>query len=298
VVKTIRDAAEAVKHLGESILLLDRLYLSVPMLTALDSVSGLSVVTKAKSNAVAYHPPGPYKGRGARPKKGPAVKVASFHATHAACFTDVTLNLYGKDENVRYYCIDLLWGKKLYRPLRFVLTEVGGTKSILVSTDLTLSPVQIISLYCKRFKVECSFREFKQVIAGFSFHFWSKAMPRLQKFKKNDVNQANLESITEKKQRSLIESTVDAIEGYVQLSVIALGMLQLIGLQFGNEINHGHTRFMRTKSNTVPSERTVADYLRKNIYMLFRFFPKMTITLIINARQSKRFYAGGDDSVA
>ena len=265
VVKTIRDAAEAVKRFGESILLLDRLYLTVPMLEALKAVPGLSVVTKAKSNATAYYYPGPYKGRGARAKKGPSIKIASFFATHAACFESTTLNLYGKDETVRYFCLDLLWGKKLYQPLRFVLTEIDGIKSILVSTDLTLSPEQIIKLYCKRFKIECSFRELKQVVAGFAFHFWSKAMVKLEKFKKNEKNQENIEKITDKHQRELIESTVNAIEGYVQIGVIALGMLQIIGLQFGREINESHTRFMRTKSNVTPSERTVADYLRKNI---------------------------------
>jgi hypothetical protein len=193
--------------------------------------------------------------------------------------------LYGQEKSVQYFCINLLWGKKLYQPLRFVLTVIDGKESILVSTDLTLAPARIISLYGRRFKIECSFRELKQVTAGFSYHFWSKTMPKLQKFKSNDENRSVLENVSDPRQRQLIVSTVKAIEGFVQLSLIALGLLQLIGLKFNEAINRSVRRYMRTVSNTTPSERTVADYLRKNIFLLFRFFPKMALTSIINSRQ-------------
>jgi hypothetical protein len=294
VVKMIRDAARVVKILGESILLLDRLYLTIPMLTALVQTPGLCVVTMAKSNAVAYYPPGPYKGRGAKPKKGAKVRIADFFSS--AKFTATQMNLYGNEKEVRYFCIDLLWGKGLYQPLRFVLTVIDGVKAILVSTDLTLTPEQITSLYCRRFKIECSFRELKQVVAGFSYHFWSKAMPKLKKFKSNDVNQTNLENVTNPNHRKLICSTVKAIECFVQISVIALGLLQLIGLTFHKTINQAGGRFMRTVSNKTPSERTVADYLRKNIYMLFRFFPNFILTSIIHDRQS--LFSGHSDDIS
>ena len=287
VVKIILDAAKVVKRLGESILLLDRLYLTRPMLIALSKVPGLSVVTKAKSNCKAFFLPGAYKGIGAKPKKGAAIKVASLFTTHAEFFKEAVLNLYGVDETVRYFCINLKWGEKLYQELRFVLTVTGTTTSILVSTDLTLSPVQIIQLYGKRFKIECSFRELKQVVAGFAFHFWSKAMPKLQKFKSNDVNHQNLENVIDERARRLIASTVKAIEAFVQVSFIALGLLQLVGLLFGHEINNGSTRFMRTVSNSTPSERTVADFMRKTIYSVFISLPHLPLTRIIISKQNR-----------
>jgi hypothetical protein len=180
----------------------------------------------------------------------------------------------------------LKWGQGLYQDLRFVLSITSKGASILVSTDLSLTPVQIIQLYSRRFKIECSFRELKQVIAGFACHFWSKAMPKLLKFKCNEVNLANLEAITDKRQRELIVATVKAIEGFVQFSIIALGLLQLVGLLFGNDICAKGFRFMRTKSNATPSERTVADFMRKSIISAFRFLPKLAIVQIISARQS------------
>ena len=198
-------------------------------------------------------------------------------------FIQEKMVLYGEVKNVSYCCIDLLWGRGLYRELRFVLTEIDGARSVLVSTDLTIAPTQIVRLYCKRFKVECTFRELKQVVAGFSYHFWSKAMPKLQMFKSNDVNKKNLENVTSQHDWRLISATKNAIEAFVQLSAIALGMLQLVGLKFGDEIIRGG-RYMRTLTNNVPSERTVASYLRKNIYLLFHFFPNLTITSIIHSK--------------
>ena len=289
VVKTVQDAARVVKRLGESILLLDRLYLTRPMLIALRKVPGLSVVTKAKSNCKAYFLPGSYKGIGAKPKKGAAIKVASLFTSNAAFFKEAVLNLYGVDETVRYFCINLKWGEKLYQELRFVLTVTGTTKSILVSTDLTLSPTRIIQLYGKRFKIECSFRELKQVVAGFACHFWSKAMPKLQKFKSNEINHTNLENVKDERARRLITSTVKAIEGFVQVSIIAFGLLQLIGLRFGREINNGTTRFMRTVSNSTPSERSVADFMRKSIFTIFISLPHLPLTRIIKSKQKLAF---------
>ena len=39
----------------------------------------------------------------------------------------------------------------------------------LVSTDLNLKLRSIIKLYSYRFKIECTFRELKQVLVGFSY---------------------------------------------------------------------------------------------------------------------------------
>ncbi|UMR36660.1 hypothetical protein MJ749_04315 [Paenibacillus polymyxa] len=59
-----------------------------------------------------------------------------------------------------------------------------GRYSILASTDLTLSAIDIIHLYGYRFKIECTFWEMKQVIGAFGYCFWSKSMPKLNRFLK------------------------------------------------------------------------------------------------------------------
>ncbi|MEI3598145.1 MULTISPECIES: hypothetical protein [unclassified Oceanobacillus] len=81
----------------------------------------------------------------------------------------------------------MLWGQGLYLELRFVLVQWRNQRSILVSTDLTLEVTDIIELYGHRFKIKSMFREMKQVISAFGYHFWSKSIPKLDRYlKKGD----------------------------------------------------------------------------------------------------------------
>ena len=93
-------------------------------------------------------------------------------------------NLYGKEETIRYYSVDLLWGQKLYQELRFVLVEINGIQSILAGTSLELEPLSIIRLYRYRFWIERMFQELKQQTGAFCYHFWSKHMPKLSYYQK------------------------------------------------------------------------------------------------------------------
>ena len=163
---------------------------------------------------------------------------------------------------------------------------LDGAQSILVSTDLTLTPIEIIELYCLRFKIECSFRELKQVVAGFGYRFWSKYMPKLSRFKPNDYHLEQQEKIEDESARYCIWNTVNAIECFALMSCISLGLLQIISIVFTDVFTSKAMRFMRTYSNTVPSEATVVDYMQKTIYQLFRFYPDLPITDIIKTRQA------------
>lgn len=286
VVKLIKDAGRASRIFGQTLLLLDRLYLTVPMLTALAEEKQIAVVTKAKQNCKAFYHPQLKTGRGAKPKKGEAVKIASLFESMATSFVTTKAILYGQEKEVSYYSENLLWGAKWYQDLKFVLVWLDGTRNILVSTDLTLTPTEIIEAYCHRFKIECAFRELKQVIAGFCYRFWSKHMPKLSRFKTNDYHQDQQAAIDcESAQRCIFKAT-EAIERFALIGCIALGLLQIASILFAETITGARMRFMRTPSHSVPSEATVADFMRKTIYQLFRFFPDLPITLIIKDRQS------------
>ena len=126
---------------------------------------GMEIITRAKKTCTAYYEKGKYCGRGRRAKKGKTVKVMSLFESKKEEFKRKVLTLYGKEEKVRYYCIDLLWGQKLYKKLRFVLVEYNGIQSIVVSTKLDLDPCRIIELYSYRFKIESCFRELKELSA-------------------------------------------------------------------------------------------------------------------------------------
>ena len=159
VVQMIENGYEAAKTFGKSIFLLDRYFLTVPALRKLNQLNAgtegkrLELVTKAKRNCIAYEEPvvEPIRKRGRPKKKGDTVHLWKQFTEAPDSFTEAFVSIYGRNQSVRYKCMDLLWGQKLYQKLRFVLVEYDVQRSILVSTDLTLTAVQIIELYSRRF---------------------------------------------------------------------------------------------------------------------------------------------------
>lgn len=107
IVQMIEQGFEATTGFGQALLLLDRYFLSVPAPERLNachhaSETRMHLVTKAKSNVVAYErPPAKKPRRGRPPKKGTAVKLKELFTTRAADFQTTTLQLYGKEERVR-----------------------------------------------------------------------------------------------------------------------------------------------------------------------------------------------------
>ncbi|MBQ6344154.1 MAG: hypothetical protein IJI41_13605 [Anaerolineaceae bacterium] len=293
VIQMIESGFETAKSFGKSVILLDRYFLTVPALQRLSLLNAsfasedtlLEIVSKAKSNCVAYRKPESLSRpcRGRPRKKGEAIHLRDLWKDLSK-FQSAVLPVYGKDSEVRFYSCDMLWGKKIYRELRFVLAEYNGMRSILVSTDLTLSPEEIISLYALRFKIENCFREFKQQFGGFAYHFWTKKLPKLNHFKKN-ADPDPLDAVSDARDRKLILSKVKAIEGFVLLSTIAMGLTQIISLSQGIEGELQNYRYLRTQPRLRISEASVMDSLRKSFFAFMLQHPDSFITRYIREKQ-------------
>ena len=169
-----------------------------------------------------------------------------------------------------------------------MLVEYNNKKAVLVSTDLSLEPTDIIKLYSRRFSVETMFREMKQVVCAFGYRFWSKHMPRLNRFKKK-TDPEPLEQVTDPQDQKRIALAVKAIEGFMFCSIIATGLLQMVSLRFSGTDELSKLRFLRTNRNSVASEATVADFLRKNFIRLLYRQPDLTLNHIISAKQDQNF---------
>ena len=241
----------------------------------------MSCTSSQRQKAIAR----PVKNKRGRPrKKGAVVKPFELFVGAKEQFSTTEVCLYGKMEQVRYYCVDLLWGRKLYKMLRFVLVEYGNTRAILVSTDLLLQPLDIIKLYGRRFCIETMFREMKQVVCAFGYRFWSKYMPKLKRFKKK-TDPDPLENITCPRAQNRIKLAIKAIEGFVFCAAVATGVLQMISLRFSGTEELTNLRYLRTQRNAIVSEATAADFLRKNFFRLLMIHPDLTLTRIISAKQ-------------
>lgn len=289
VVQMFRDGCRAARYFGRSLFVLDRYFLTVPLLLEWSAYEKehpgmLSIVTRAKRNCTAYEQPEPYKGRGRRPVHGRAVHLQELFESSAASFQQARLQVYGCEKEVRFLSKICLWGQKLYQPVHFVLVEYDRKQIILAGTDLSMAPEDIIRAYAYRFKIEAMFREMKQQMGAFFYHFWTKATPRLERYSRKGSPDP-LEKVTGREERERILSAVKATEGYLLLCCIATGILQMLCLNWEGKIRVSGFRYLRTPSCPVMSEASMMEYLRRNLFRFMAKSPELTITKIISDKQ-------------
>jgi len=207
-------AAELVPALGRrSLLVLDAYFAVGPVFAILKTVCDAAgrrlvhVVTRAKSNVVAYADAPPPTGRPGRPREyGRKLALIEVFDTHRASFDQMRIELYGQVKDVAVLCLDLLW-KPIDEKLRFVLVADGDERFILMGSDLTLGARDMILAYSYRFKIEVSFKVLKHLIGAFFYRFWTTAWPRIGKATSSDLSNVD----DDRRQR---QTTVDC--GYDQ----------------------------------------------------------------------------------
>ncbi len=100
VVQMVEDAYHAALAFGDSLLLPDRYFLTIPALEKLgilnrDGDVRMEIITKAKRSCTAYEKTGPRKpGRGRHPKKGAAVHLKELFLSHQEKFLEAEIELY------------------------------------------------------------------------------------------------------------------------------------------------------------------------------------------------------------
>jgi hypothetical protein len=151
-------------------------------------------------------------------------------------------------------------------------------------SDLTLPATCILELYCRRSAIENTFSVLKNQIGGLAYHFWSKLIekssrrPKKNKGKHSTPQNAPVETI---------EKKVRAIEMFVNLSAILVGILQILALSYPEEIWRNNTRWLRTYSNVIPSEYIVRGVLIQKILLNLHKVNTHAIYALIRSRQFK-----------
>jgi hypothetical protein len=225
-------------------------------LAASDKLNGISnfvhILVRAKKNVVAYDKPpkkDPHK-RGPAKKYGKKLKLMTLFDSKAKCYTFQTIeaNIYGHSENIRFLVLDLLW-KPVKGMLRFILVETSRGRIILITSDFNLDAVTAIQLYCRRVTIETMFDTLKNTLGAMAYHFWSQYLTRAsRKPKKNKDRKQESSDIAKTK------NTLAAIEKFVNVQLLVLGMLQLIAKQFPAEVKSKANCWLRTVSSKTPSE--------------------------------------------
>jgi len=292
-------ATKIVEYLDHPIMLiLDAYYSAGPTYTlARECVNAtgqriMHIITRAKSNAVGYEDPCPPIGkrkRGRPPIYGKKVSLKEQFKLRANDFQSVPLRLYGKDVMASILCLDLIW-RPIKEKLRFVLVKIGDDCFILMCSNLSWSPEDIITAYSYRFKIEVTFKNLKQLLGSFCYHFWSKVTPKLSKKTPTD-----LACITDNSHKQLIAKTANAIEAFVNFSGIALGILQILAVKYPQSIWNNYTGWLRTKRTNVLSEETVRLVIQEIFYHNFSVFKNTAIYEIIMSKKRERSHLYADN---
>jgi hypothetical protein len=282
-------AAAVVSALGKRCLLVLDAYFAVgPVFAILKQVRDdagrrlVHIVTRAKSNVVAFSDAPPKTGGRGRPRTyGDKLKLIELFDTQNLRFEQVNIELYGQLKQVSFLCLDLFW-RPVAEKVRFVLVAAGAERFILVGSDLTLSPRDMILAYSYRFKIEVSFKVLKHLMGAFFYRFWTHAWPRIGK-----ATQSDLSGVNDGRRQNLIAEVADAIEAFVNFGCIATGILQILALNFHETIWCRYLGWLRTVSSTVPSEEVVKSVIQQEYYHNFGSFSTDAIYRIIMSKSRK-----------
>ena len=264
--------------LDKMILLLDSLGLKQPFYFVADAyyasgkiVRGLlahgnHLVTRVKSNSVAFYPATPPPSNRPRPKGRPAkygkkIKLATL-LKDADRFQEAPSPVYGeKGVTLRFRTADLLW-----RPVgilvRFVVVLHPQRGAILLmSTDLTLPALDVIRIYGLRFKIEVSFKQALHVIGAYAYHFWMAAMTPLRRVSGNQHLHRKSQDY-----RNAVRRKIAAYHRHIQLGLIAQGLLQILSATQPKMVWRSFGSWIRTiRPGLAPSEQVVAVALRNTL---------------------------------
>lgn len=147
------------------------------------TAAGSHLVSRLRKNAVAFEPvptPTAKRKRGRPRLYGPKIRLFTLFETADAPWATAESPVYGeKGVRIRYLCLDLVW-KPIRQLARFVLVNHPTRgRIILLATDLTMHPVEVIRLYGLRFKIELSFKQAVRTLGVYAYHFWMMIMDKI-----------------------------------------------------------------------------------------------------------------------
>ena len=221
------------------------------------------LVTRVRSNAVAYTR---YEQQG--PKKRGRPRLYGKKIVLRSQFNDVQAMekaaspVYGEHNvTLQYRVCDLLW-RPVGRLVRVVVViHPSRGRCLLMSTDTSLSAIEIIRLYGLRFKIEHGFKQAVRVVGTFSYHFWMKDMKPLRRKSGNQYLHRETADY-----RKAVKRKLNAYHLFIHAGVVSQGLLQYLSASCPRLVWASFGSWLRTiRPGIAPSELVVATALRHSL---------------------------------
>lgn len=219
-------------NLPDACYLVDNKYHCSGRLMKMLVAKGIHIIIM-KKNAVAYYPvTDKSTGRG-RPKKyGKRVKLFNLFDDDNLNFIQAPFPTYPKII-IEYCVMELLW-RPLGDVVKFVLVKhpIRGN-AIVMSTDLSLAPLDMIFGYSLRFKIEVLFKQAIHQVGTFMYRFWLKIMvPRKRSNASGDWEL----HFSPEKFKACVSKKINAYHLFMQLGFIAQGLMQYLSIHHHKEV--------------------------------------------------------------
>ncbi len=224
---------------------------------------GNHLVTRVRNNAVAYRPvPVPEHRKRGRPKLYGDKIILKNLFDQPQTMQTLESPVYGESGvQLSVVTADLVWRPVGVR-VRFVaVVHPTRGRVLLMTTDLSLQPVDVIRLYGYRFKIEVSFKGALRVLGAYLYHFWMAGM--------TPINRKARDQHLHRKSpayRDAVRRKLDAYHRFIQLGLIAQGIMLALATTVPELVWASFGSWMRTiRPGIAPSEAVVAIALRNTL---------------------------------
>ena len=230
--------------------------------------NGHHLVTRLKSNAVASlpaHPKNTKKPHRGRPKTyGNKIKVKNLFKQWVD-FETVKSPLYGeKNTTLQFRSFQFYWRRAGLMVLYVLVIHPQRGRIMLMCTDLSLSPIEVIKLYGLRYKIELSFKQALRVLGAYTYHFWMKSMDSIDRRSGNQYLHRKSQEY-----RDAVVRKISAYHRHIQLGLIAQGLLQYLACTAPQLVWEKFGSWIRTIRPGIPPSEQVTAMALKNSFPEF-----------------------------